>query len=296
MFYKISVSFCFVLLFCFSCVENKKTTSLEMTSKSLQPILELVWETDSTLTTCESVLYDKSSNIIYVTNINGEPWGKDDNGFISTINTSGDIIELKWIEGLSAPKGMGIYEGKLYVNDIDDLVEIDIKNRKILNRYTVEGNPQLNDITVSPDGVVYSSGSNSNAVYKLADGKLNMVAKDSLGRLNGLLWQKEALYFLNSDTQNFGTLNLQTSTFNILTQDIGHGDGAVRLANGDFIISSWQGEVFYIHAKDWTKTSLLDTREQSINAADIDFIPETQMLLVPTFFHNRVMCYKVNLQ
>lgn len=293
--YKFSIFFGLSLLFCISCGKNKKTVVLEIVSKTSQPSLELVWQTDSVLTTCESVLYDKTSNSIYVTNINDNPWEKDGNGFISTMDTKGNITELKWIVGLSAPKGMGIFIGKLYVNDIDDLVEIDIENRKVLKTYTIEGNPQLNDITVSPEGVVYSSGSNSNTVYKLENGEISKVAKDSLGRLNGLLWQKEALYYLNADTQNFGALDMQTKTFKTLTTNIGHGDGAVRLENGDFIISSWAGEVFYIHSKDWTKTQLLDTREQSINAADIDYIPETHMLLVPTFYHNRVMAYKVNL-
>ncbi|MFB9056453.1 hypothetical protein ACFFU9_06805 [Mariniflexile ostreae] len=296
MWYKLSVFFCFTALFCFSCKENKKAAPVEITSKTTPPSLELIWETDSLLTTCESVLYDKKLDIAYVSNIHNDPWKKDDNGFISTINSKGEILELKWIEGLSAPKGMGMYNGKLYVNDIDDLVEIDIEKRTILNKYTIEGDPQLNDITVSPDGIVYSSGSNSNAVYKLEKGEISVVATDSSGRLNGLLWQKEALYFLNFKTQNFGTLDLKTQTFKTLNPDIGQGDGIVRLENGDFITSSWEGQLFYIHAKDWSKSPLLDTREQGIYAADIDYIPETQTLLVPTFFHNRVMAYKLNFE
>tara|TARA_R110002049_G_scaffold306635_1_gene505453 strand:+ start:31788 stop:32651 length:864 start_codon:yes stop_codon:yes gene_type:complete len=287
-----------VLLFCVSCGKNKKTTQpeTEIVEQAFQPSLELVWQTDSLLTTCESVLYDKVSKTIYVSNINQDPWEKDGNGFISTINTEGNITELKWVEGMSAPKGMGISNGKLYVNDIDDLVEIDIESRKILNKYTVEGNPRLNDITVSPEGAVYSSGTNSNTIYEFVGDALHVVAKDSLGGLNGLLWQKEALYYLDFATNNFGAFDMETKAFKTLTEEIGQGDGAVRLENGDFITSSWGGQLFYINSKDWTKTKLLDTQDQSINAADIDYIPETQMLLVPTFFHNRVMCYKVNLQ
>jgi len=77
---------------------------------------------------------------------------------------------------------------------------------------------------------------------------------------------------------------------------VGHGDGVVRIENGDFIVSSWQGEVFYINSEDWSKIQLLDTREQKINSADIEYIESTQTLLVPTFFHNRVMAYKLNLK
>lgn len=292
--YKFSLIVSFVFILCFSCIENKKTTQSEITRKTIKPHLELIWETDSLLTTCESVLYDETSKKIYVANINNGPWDFDNNGFISIIDVKGQITELKWMEGLSAPKGMGMHNGKLYVNDIYTMLEIDIKNRNISNKYTVEGNPQLNDITISPEGVVYSSGSNSNAIYKLLDSKLSLVAKDSLGRLNGLLWQKEALYYLNFSTKNFGALNLETKAFKVLTKEIGDGDGLVRLENGDFITSGWKGEVFYINAENWTKTKLLDTQKQSIFAADIDYIPETQTLLIPTFFHNRVMAYKLS--
>lgn len=92
------------------------------------------------------------------------------------------------------------------------------------------------------------------------------------------------MYYLDSGKHNFWALNLKYKTFKTLITDIGHGDGIVRLKNGDFITSSWKGEVYYIYAK-----------EQEINAADIDYIAETQMLLIPTFFNNRVVGYKLEL-
>lgn len=286
---------CLPLVFFMSCgKKNKQNTQVIEIEEIRKPSLEFLWETDTLLTTCESVLYDKASQIIYVANINDNPWGKDNNGFISTINTKGEITNLKWIEGLSAPKGMGINNGKLYVNDIDNLVEIDIETQTILNRYYVDGSPNLNDVTISPSGEVYCSGSKSNTIYKLAHEALQIIAKDSTQSLNGLLWQKEAIYFADSGKQTFGAFNLEHQTFKILTNNIGHGDGIIRLKNGDFIVSSWKGEVFYIHSKDWSKTKILDTKDQSINAADIDFIHDTQMLLVPTFFNNKVVCYKLN--
>lgn len=288
-----------VILISFSC-ENKtkkEKQNPEVTSeiKTLKPSLELVWETDSLLTTCEAVLFDKSSQTIYVANVNNSPWDKDENGFISTINTKGEITNLKWAEGLSGPKGMGILNGKLYVNDIDRVVEIDIATKNVSNRYSVGGVPQLNDITVS-ESAVYVSGSNSDAIYKIENNAITEVAKDSLGRLNGLSYQKEGIYYAASSSHNFGVYNENDSSFKTLTTDIGHDDGIIRLENGDFIVSSWQGEIFYINSKDWSKTQLLDTRAQKINAADIDYISATQTLLVPTFFHNRVMAYKLKFE
>lgn len=295
--FKYIVITCLSLSLVFSCGKKKEQPKeVEAVKTIKKPTLELIWETDSLLTTCESVLYDKASQTIYVSNINNGPWEKDNNGFISTINTKGEITELKWIEGLSAPKGMGFYNGKLYVSDIDDLVEIDIENRKISKAYTVEDNPQLNDITVSPEGVVYISGSNSNKIHKLENGSLGVFASNLEGkRLNGLFWQKEGIYYADFAESVFGLVNNDDHAFKMFTKAIGQADGIVRLENGDFITSGWSGQLFYIYAKDWTAVQLLDTRDQKISAADIDYIPETQTLLVPTFFHNTVMAYKLSL-
>lgn len=276
-----------VMTSCLNSTHQKESSSVAV------PKLELLWETDTLLTTCESVLYDKSSSVIYVANVNNSPWELDHNGFISTIDTNGHILELKWIEGLSGPKGMGIADNKLYVNDIDRVVEIDIAARKIVASYPVEGEPALNDITVTPEGIIYVSGSASNTIYSLQNGKLDTVVSDTFGRLNGLLYQSEGLYFLTSQSQRFGIYDLNAGTTEILTEGIGHGDGAVVLENGDLIVSSWKGEVYYIRSADWSKKQLLDTREAGINAADIAFIQDQHMLLVPTFFHNRVMCYRL---
>ncbi|MDD7886384.1 hypothetical protein [Flavivirga sp. 57AJ16] len=283
-----------VLLLGVSCKQKQEGNQVKDGSKN-KLSLDLVWQTDTLLTTSESVLYNKKLDIIFVSNVNNSPWEKDNNGFLSTIDVKGNILELKWLEGLSGPKGMGIFNDKLYVTDIDRIIEVDIKTQKIINSYAVEGEPHLNDITVSTEGVVYASGSNTNSMYVLKNGRVSILEMDTEGRLNGLLHQNEHIFFADAGKQCFGSYNLKSNTSKILTEGVGYGDGVVRLENGNFIVSDWKGQIFYIDAANWQKMLLLDTREANINAADIDYIPETQMLLVPTFFNNRVMCYKLNL-
>lgn len=84
------------------------------------------WQTQKELRVPESVLYDKSGNILYVSNINGKPTEKNGQGFISKVTLDGRIQVLKWATGLHAPKGSAIYKNKLYVSDIDHLIEIDV--------------------------------------------------------------------------------------------------------------------------------------------------------------------------
>src|SRR6185295_5962121 len=98
---------------------------------STGPTLTLKWQTDPQLTTCESVIYDKANDVLYVSNIDGTPDAKDGNGFISAVALDGTVKSLKWVTGMDAPKGLGIFGGKLYATDIDKIVEIDIASGKI---------------------------------------------------------------------------------------------------------------------------------------------------------------------
>src|SRR5205085_3158015 len=77
--------------------------------------------------TPESVLYDEAGDRYIVTNINGGPVDKDNNGFISLVSPAGHVDSLAWIQGgrggvtLNAPKGTGIRGDTLFVADIDEL-------------------------------------------------------------------------------------------------------------------------------------------------------------------------------
>ncbi len=288
--------FCLSVLF-FSCKQKpQQKEKHDEPIATLIPKLEKIWETDTLLTTCESVLYDKKSSLIYVSNINENPWGKDSDGFISTIDTLGNVINLKWIDGIHGPKGMGIYNNKLYVNDIDEVLTIDIASQKITERHLIAGEPKLNDISVSPEGTVYISGMGVNTIYSLKNNKIDTVGTSDFQSINGVLHQPEGIFYLSADGSKFGLFNLKDKTAKVLTEDIGAGDGAIRLKNGDFIISNWKGQVFYIKSSDWSKQLLLDTQENNVNAADIDFIPEHDLLLVPTFFDNRVVAYRLKFE
>lgn len=106
-------------------------------------------ETRNDLRNPESVAYAPKQDVLFVSNINGIPTQKDQNGFISKVSSSnGSIIELNWVTGLNAPKGVAISNnnGTLYVSDITDLVEINIDNGKIIKRFNAPGSAFLNDV------------------------------------------------------------------------------------------------------------------------------------------------------
>src|SRR6478752_3742025 len=81
-----------------------------------------LWQTDTLLKTPESVLFDEKAQLLYVSNIDGAPDGKDGKGSIGKVGLDGRIIQVDWVKGLNAPKGMGLYKDKLYVTDLTEVV------------------------------------------------------------------------------------------------------------------------------------------------------------------------------
>ncbi len=260
-----------------------------------QSTLTEIWRTDEVLNTCESVLYDKNLNQLFVSCINGSPAEKNSEGFISVVKLDGTIQSLKWVTGLNAPKGMAILGGKLYVADIDELVVISIKKAKIVDRIPVEGATFLNDVAVSPDGKVYFTDSDTGIIWIYSGGKLQMWIKEGLNRPNGLYIEEDRVLLTSSGSQDLKVIDRSTGEAKVVTTDIGHGDGVEFTGKqGYYLTSSWSGEVFII-SPDYNKLSLLKTSDQEINSADIGFNMEEQVVYVPTFFDNRVVAYKLTI-
>ena len=123
------------------------------------------WQTDSALKVPESVLFDAENKLLYVSNIDGtDPWGKDGKGSIGKVGLDGKIIATDWVSGLNAPKGLGMYKGKLYAADLSNIVVSDIKKGAIEKLIPVEGAEGLNDISVGGDGVIWVSESKTKKI------------------------------------------------------------------------------------------------------------------------------------
>ncbi|MFT4022246.1 MAG: ATP/GTP-binding protein [Flavihumibacter sp.] len=247
-----------------------------------------LWKTDAVWKVPESVLPDPASKTLYVSNIDGEPWGKDGKGSIGKMGSDGKNLVVEWVKGLNAPKGMGLYKGKLYVADVDELVVIDVKAAKIEKHIPVAGAGTLNDVTVAANGDVYVSDSKNGEIFRYSKGEITKYLSDLQG-INGVLSTADGFYFVAK-----GALYKVNAGGHIKIADgmEPSTDGIEQTRSGDFIVSSWSGAVYYIK-KDGSKTELLNTIDKKINAADIGYDPANGTLYVPTFFHNSVYAYQV---
>jgi hypothetical protein len=254
-----------------------------------------IWETDSTLKVPESVLYDATNKVLYVSNIDGtEPWGKDGKGSIGKVGLDGKIINAEWVTGLNAPKGMGLYKGKLYVADLTEIVVIDIAKGKIVQHLPVMGAVGLNDISIGANGALYVSDSKARKVYLIPVSfpkKMGFILdSNQLKRPNGVLLHGNNLYVLDDGTMY--RLEKNRSLTKITDGMEGGTDGIENMQGKDFIVSCWGGAIWYVQ-EDGTKTLLLDTREQKINSADIGYDAKNKIVYVPTFWKNSVVAYQL---
>ena len=267
--------------------EEVKTDVAEMEAKT--PTLTLLWETPDSLMTNESVLYDESTGTIYVANIEGQdPSEKDGKGSIAIISKEGKIVNPAWISGLNAPKGMAIANGKLYVTDIDELVEIDIATSKVSNKWKVEGAQFLND-AAAHNGTVYFTDMKAGKVHSFANGEIATVSEGHES-INGLAVGNDGTIY-GLDASGLKKWDADGSA-SVLNSTVTGGDGLIILGDGNYIASRWQGEIYF--ANDSTQTLILDTKGAESNTADIGYNAAEKIVYVPTFFKNKVAAYKLD--
>src|SRR5690606_26565294 len=173
--------------------------------------------------------------------------------------------------------------------ELNTIAVIDVNTGAIVQRIPIEGAQMLNDITIDPKGIVYVSDTRSGKVHKVENGKPSLYL-ENLKSPNGLLSVGNVLYVLAN-----GTLQ-KTDADKTMTQLAdgmeGGTDGIEMVKENEFIISCWQGIIYYVKS-DGSKQILLDTRDQEVNTADIGYDPLNQIVYVPTFKKNKVVAYKL---
>jgi len=254
--------------------------------------VQKLWATDTILKVPESVLVDDKENCLWVSNIDGAANGKDGKGSISKLSKTGTPINLDLITGLNAPKGMAKYKQELYVADLTELIVIDIKKGVIKNKIKVEGSVFLNDVTVNKNGAVFVSDSRTGKVHRIENGIVSIEVENLQGP-NGLLSIEDQLLIL--DRGSLLSVTPGGAISKIMDGMDPSTDGIERVAPNQYIVSCWNGIVYFV-AAGAQKITLFDTRSEKINSADIGYDAKNKIIYVPTFLKNSVVAYQLQLQ
>jgi DNA-binding beta-propeller fold protein YncE len=120
-------------------------------------------------------IVDRATGHYFISNENGQPTERDNNGFITKLGPDGKTLKLKFIEGgtggvtLHAPKGLAIIDRTLYVTDIDQVRRFHVDTGRAL------GELDLSSVTVdflaglATDGhsTLYIADAGADAILKV---------------------------------------------------------------------------------------------------------------------------------
>lgn len=262
------------------------------------PTLTQIWETDTTLTTPESVLFDTKNNVLYVSCINGKSVPENQESFIAKIGLDGKIQQKIFANGLNAVKGMGIIGNKLYAAGFFAIVEIDLATGRVVNKYDVPDAKMLNDITIDDKNkTLYVTDMRANSVWRLQDGKLEKILEGGpLKNPNGLFYENGKLLIGNGEGILYA-YDTKTKDLSKFAEGMGNEKSGIDGIESDgkkgYFTSEWRGRIWHVSPQG-KPSLLLDTIEKPMNTADFEYIPSKKLLIVPTFLKNKVVAYKIN--
>jgi sugar lactone lactonase YvrE len=258
------------------------------------PLSAAIAHTVGKLEAPEAVRFDPELGVWFVANINGDPLGKDGNGYISRITRDGQVDSLKFIAGgrggakLNAPKGMAIVGDTLWVADIDAVRAFDKRSGKPITTVSLAKEAKfLNDAAVGPDGAIYFTDTGTNRVFRVADGKATVALefKDLQGP-NGIAWDSTDSKFVIVPFQGKSIYRWAPgdSVPTVVVEGPGQMDGIEALDGGRFVVSTWADSSLFV--LDGDKITKLVGGLPS--PADIGFDAESGRIAVPLLMENRV--------
>jgi gluconolactonase len=237
------------------------------------------------LKTPESAIQDKDGNI-FISEIN--EFGKNGDGQISKVDAKGNVTVFA--KGMDDPKGLAIIGDKLYVADINRVLEVNkdgtwqVYGAQML----FPGTPVfLNDLAADKFGNLYVSDSGNlksgGQIYKIAKGggAITVVVDSTNPAIlapNGLLVEgRNNLLEVDFESGILYRVNLSTGAVTKVASGFGGGDGLVKTKAGKLMISDWKNGKVY--AVSMGRAVLIKDGYQS--AADIELSYDGKMLMVP---------------
>lgn len=242
---------------------------------------------------------------IFVSNVGKEllPLEKDNDGFISKLDSNGNVIEKKFISNLNAPKGMNSIDDILYVADIDTIKGFDLNNKKEVFNLPIKNAVFLNAIEILDNNTLLVSDTGTGIIHviDINNNKYDTFVKldSKFGGPNGLLLDKNnnRLIVVGYDPAGKSkgsvvAIDLNNKKQLAITKPLGALDGIVFAKNGDMLVSDWgedlKGVIYRIDKNGNVKTIKMDFMQ-----GPADIFSDGKNLWIPKMAESKIL--KVNL-
>ncbi|MGQ0538445.1 MAG: SMP-30/gluconolactonase/LRE family protein, partial [Gemmatimonadaceae bacterium] len=263
--------------------------------------------------TPEGVRYDADLDVFFVSNINGVPSAKDNNGFIARVNAANtDSVSILVRGGaggvtLHAPKGMAIVGDTLWVADIDVLRGFNKRTGESVGNVSfAQWGPRfLNDVTVTPDGEIYITdtsvqitasgmryfGKDHLFAVKGREARLVLEGQAKLAQPNGVAWDatNNRLLLAPFGGQSITYITSSNTQPIPIAGGVGMYDGIEVLADGRIIVTSWHDSTVNVVSEGALRKVITGVDAP----ADIGIDTKRNVLALPRFNAGRVEYYNI---
>ncbi len=240
-----------------------------------------LWDIPLELKMPESAVYDPVTDAIYVSNY--DMYGAAGMQFVSKITPAGKIEVLHWAKGLIRPTGLAAHGERLYAVDRRGVVEIDLNTGDIVKRHALPQARFPNDIAIADDGTIYVSDSFGGAIYSNAGGEFAVwLQGEGIGQPNGLACHDGKLIVGNNADGCLKAVDTATKEISVITE-MGAGiiDGIQVDKDGNYLVAHYEGRIYRI-TPSGEMTTIVDRTAKGYNTADIEYVPEKDLLIVPS--------------
>jgi sugar lactone lactonase YvrE len=259
----------------------------------------VIWETEASLLTPESVIYDPANNVFYVSNYDYMYYTKGyPTGYVSKISPDGRILEKEWIKGLFAPTGMCVIGNRLYIVVRNGIIVIGTKKGNYITQYDIPEAVFLNDATADSLGRIYITDSSGDPakpdIYILENKQIKpWLQSEAISNTNGIHEYHGKLFIGNNGEGLFQAVNIKDKSIETIC-NLGPGtiDGIRPDNEGNWLVSHWEGKIFRV-SHSGQITEIFDTRIEGYNAADFEFSNQSGNIIIPTFLGNKVTALKI---
>jgi hypothetical protein len=252
----------------------------------------------------EAAIHDPVDDVYLISNV-GDLFSDANDGFISRLSPTGEILDLRWLEGdaehpLISPTGLMVQGRTLYIVDREALRRYDLRGRTWLEPIALPDDGFFyNDVCSNGVGRIYVTGTDlsivlednqdaAGALYVIEGGTVRRLLPDAdVGNPNGCYGHTGITWvsFLPEggiwSATPAGRVRLEAAT-----PGAGLIDGVV-LAAGNYYITSWQaGGVLRVTAR-----GQLEELFALDSPASLGHDARRHQLIAPSLFGNVVAIY-----